>query len=399
MLKASSAKIEQSKAKVQEAESNRLATLKFQGGYTRLSSVPDQAFDNPFQPGSKIKIADAILDNTQFNLTATQVLYAGGRLDGARDLAQLSTEAAQYDFKNDKLSTAYNARLAYWSLYRAQELKKSLDESVKQLEARVKDAEVLLKGGMITNNDVLKLQVQLSNLTVQRLDVESQIRSAMVALNNLMGMPLTSQYDLSSQPTDSDKESGDLNAMIGKAQQSRPDIVASEYRVRAAEKGIDVAAGGWYPQIAVNASYLLANPNQRIFPQRTQFDGTWQVGVNLSWDVWNWQLTSHQTAQAESQLIQAREGMGAMKDGIAVEVSQNYLSLAPSKERIGVAQTAIKQAEENYSVTSNRYKAGTATSTDVIEAETLLLQSKINRITAIVDYELAYARLKKSLGE
>ena len=221
----------------------------------------------------------------------------------------------------------------------------------------------------------------------------------MVSLNNLIGQPLTTQLELTTIASENEKQIAEMSSSISTAQKDRPDVKANELRALSIEKNVDIAHSGWYPMVSANASYLFANPNQRIFPAHDKFDGTWSVGINLSWDLWNWMLPSHQAAQAQAQLAQSRENISAQKDGIAVEVMQNYLALSPSKERISVAETAVNQATENYKVVSNKYKAGSSTSTEVIEAETLLMQSKVNKISAIVDYELSVARLNRSLGK
>lgn len=435
MLKASDAKVTQASASVSEADASSLPSLTFSGNYTRLSGNPPVfAFDNAATvtqlltlfnalPGSPLtgqfnsgyiqnagdvtRAASAnaaplfpvILDNYQFRLTAQQVLYSGGRVDASKDMARHSTEAAKLDYANDKISLAYATRQAYWAMYRARELRKSLDETSKQLAARVKDAELMLKAGMITTNDVLKLKVSLSNINVQILDVDNQIRSAMVAMNNLLGLPLTTIIELSTEPQYAAPAVTDVNMMITNARSQRPDLLANEERIKMADAGITASKSGWFPTLAVQGNFLYANPNQRFIPNRPEFNYTWDLGVNLQWKIWDWQVTRYQTEQSEARYIQAVESSNALKDNVSVEVTQNYLSLSPAKERITVSDESVSQAQENYTVVENKYKAGTATSTDVLEAETLLLQSKINKLTAIVDYELALAKLNRSLGK
>ncbi len=398
-LHISDAKVRQAQAKVDESSANKLPTLRLQGSYTRLSDVGPSQFDNPFSPGQKIVLQQAILDNYQFNLTASQVLFAGMRLDAAKDAAEFSRQASQQDVVNDKLSVRYNTTVVYWTLYKAQQLRNSVQESVKQLDARVRDAQNLLKAGMITNNELLKLQVQLSNTKVQVLDMDQQISAMMVNLNNLLGTPLTSVYELTTAPRTGASVPAAVGEDIQDAQKKRPDVLANMYRIQAADKSIDIAQGGWYPQVSATASYLYANPNARIFPSHAEFDGTWSLGVNLQWDLWNWMLPAHQAEQARAQKYQAEEGLSMLRDGIAVEATQNYVALKPAVERVSVADEAVQQANENNATTANRYKAGTATATEVIESETLLLQAKVNKINAVVDYELAIAKLNRSLGK
>jgi outer membrane protein TolC len=106
----------------------------------------------------------------------------------------------------------------------------------------------------------------------------------------------------------------------------------------------------------------------------------------------------HQTQQAQAQLAQAQDALGQLRDGITLEVTQNYLTLHQSRERIGVSQQTVKQAEENYRVTNEKFRLGVALNSDLLDAEASLLQAKWNYIQSLVDYELAQARLQKSIG-
>jgi outer membrane protein TolC len=82
-----------------------------------------------------------------------------------------------------------------------------------------------------------------------------------------------------------------------------------------------------------------------------------------------------------------------------VEVRQNWLALKSAREKIGVAGDAVVQAEENLRVTNERFKEGVALNSDVLDAETALLQAKTGHTQALVDHELAMARLAKAVGE
>ncbi|MFM2133945.1 MAG: hypothetical protein RL156_1226 [Bacteroidota bacterium] len=398
-LKISRSKVQQAQAREDEAQANRLPSLRFQGTYNRLNDVGPVQFDNPFVPGSKIVLSNPILNNYQFNLSASQVLFAGFRLDAAKDIADLAVQAARLDEQSDEISVRFAATTTYWSLYKLMEFRNALGETVKQLNARVHDAEVLFKAGTLTSNDVMKIKVQAANVRAQELEITQQVTSVTVALNNLMGRPLSTIISPSSKPMWTETDASSIQDAIAKAREDRPDIRATQLRLKAAERGADAANGGWWPQVAVTANYLYANPNQRIFPNRPQFDGTWAVGVSAGWDLWNWMIPTHQAAQAHAQAAQIQEGLLMMQEGITVEAMQNYLALAPARERIAVAEQAEAQAKENSSNVTSKFTAGAATGTDVLESEAMLLQASANKTTAIVDYELAWAKLQRSLGK
>ena len=146
-------------------------------------------------------------------------------------------------------------------------------------------------------------------------------------------------------------------------------------------------------------NYYYSRPNQRIFPSKDEFKDTWDAGVNLSLNVWDWLTTAHQTEQAQATLAQAVDGIGIIKDNITLEVTQNYLSVDQAKRKIDISELTVKQATENMRITADKFKNGLALSSDVIDAETAQSTAKINYTNSIVDYELAKARLDKSIGK
>jgi len=162
---------------------------------------------------------------------------------------------------------------------------------------------------------------------------------------------------------------------------------------------VGMARAGWYPQVFGVANYTYARPNQRIFPARDRFDGTWDVGVALSLDVWNWGATRHQVRQARDQLAQAEDAFALARDGVMVEVKVAWLDLRKCREKIAVTADGVDQARENFRTTDQRFKNGLATNSDLLDAENLLLQARLNHTRALVERQIAKARLDKAVGE
>lgn len=399
LLQSSRARLEQAQMRQREVATAKLPSLAFQGGYTHLSPVPPFEFTPPFPGATPVTIAPVILDQTQLRLQMQQILFAGGRIAANEEAASFQTDAASDDYRSDELKVVLSVRTAYWNLFKVRATKQALQQTVRQLEARVRDAENLQKAGLATTNDVLKLRVQLSNIHAQALEIESQEQVLAVQLNNLIGVPLTTQVVLATEPSADDTLNTDLEQLIQTAVERRPDMTASRARLRSAEAAVRAASAGWFPTIAFNAGYTYANPNPRILPNRQRFDGTWDIGISLSWQLWNWLQPQFQQAQARAQYEQVRATDALLRDNAAVEITQHYLALRPARERINAARQALLQAEENYTTTSQRFTAGLATSTDVLEAESLLLQARTNHTNALADYMIAKARFLSSLGK
>jgi outer membrane protein TolC len=399
-LKNSRFKVDASEAKAKETGTLGLPSLKVQGSYTRLSTVPASAFENPSNPAlPPIEIAPAIMNNYGVKATVQQPLFTGGKISGAEDAAQYSAEASKQDFQKDRADMIYNVKAAYWNLFRANEFRKVVDENVQQIQSHLTDAENLLKQGMLTSNDVLKVQVQLSDAKVRQIDAKNNVQLSMIALNNTLGLPLATDIEIASSLQPADAPNSEISSLVKRAMEQRPDLIAMNARIKASEAGLSSARGGWWPQVYLVGNYNYLRPNQRIFPAKDEFRDTWDVTLSVSIDIWNWNQTGHQTSQAQAQVAQAEEGMSLMKDGVTLEVTQNYLMMNQMKERITVAEQGVAQAQENYRVMNERFKKGLVPNSELLDAEVALLQAQLNRTQSMVDFELASARLSRSIGE
>lgn len=396
MLHSSLMRAKSAEAKVKEANALRLPSLKLNARYTRLSEVDPFIISTPF---GSFPIAPGIFDSYGAQVSLLQPLFTGFRLVGNIEMNEKLSDATNEEYNKDKSELIFNIKNAYWSLFKATQFKKVLDETVDQVKAHLEDAKNLEKAGMMTNNDILKLEVQLSNVMYQQIEAENVVKLAMVSLSSIIGIPLNTHIVIASAVRLTEFNLDDIEKLIADAAQNRSEIKAADARVKASEAGVTLAKSSWYPQISLYGNYYYSKPNQRIMPTRNQFDATWDAGVNLSMNVWDWMTTAHQTDQAEANAAQAKDGLGMIKDGITLEVTQNYLNMKQAYKKIKLAELTVQQAEENMRVTSGKFKNGLATSSDVIDAETALITAKTNLSTATVDCELAKARLDKSIGK
>ncbi len=399
-LKVSQLKVIAAEAKSGETNALGLPSLKFQGAYTRLSEVPAGSIPNFINPAlPPIVLSPSVVNNYTLRGTIQQPLFTGGKISGAQDAAEYASEAQKLDFTKDKAEIIYNIKAAYWNVFRAIEFKKFVDENVQQIKAHVTDAENLLKQGMLTANDLLKVQVQLSEALVRQIDAKNNVQLTMYGLNNTLGLPLLTEIELASTIEVKEREWTSADQLVKNAFEKRPDVLAMNARVKASESALRSASGGWWPQVFLTGNYNYLRPNTRIFPTKDEFKGTWDVTLSVSFDVWNWNQTGNQTTQAQAQLSQAEQGISMLQDGVTLEVTQYYLSVNQSKERKAVAEQGVKQAEENFRVMSEKYKKGLTPNSELLDAEVALLSAKLNFTQSLVDYELSMARLSKAIGE
>lgn len=397
-LKIAESKIQSSKAKISEVKSQFLPQLKFNAGYLRQSDVDPYLIIIPFS-AQPLQLSEIILNNYTFRLSLQQPIYTGNKLLSSKSSAEFNETASELEFKNQENIVAADIQIAFWNLYKAMQVKKITDNILLQTEQHITDTKNFLVNGLATTSDLLKLEVQNSNAKLQQLEAANNIELARVSFNRILGLPLDSKTDIIQDELKFIPKEFELTALTNEAMDNRIELKSLNYKLKSASENISTAKSSYYPFISLISNYYYANPNLRIQPPEDVFHGTWDVGINLSWDVWNWGYTSSQVKQAEQTYIQGKVNYSQLKESIELEVNQNFLNSSYLKERIDVSKKAVEQAKDNYKVTKEKYDVQLANSTDLVDAETSLFQTETNYTNAIVDYRISLVKLYRSIGK
>lgn len=397
-LKISQSRVNYSDAKLSEINSQFLPQFKLFGNYTRLSdNIPAFEFTSPFFPNA-IRVSEPLYNNYTFKLGFTQPLFTGFKLLSSRSAAKYNLQASESDYSKEQNEVAFNIYNAYWNYYKAEELRNVIAQTLQQIENHLRDTRNFYEQGLVSNNDLLKLEVQYSNTQLMLIEAENNLKIAKIAFNKELGIDLDAQTKVAATEKSMSLVNYDLSEIINEAINNRYELKSLAYRVEGSKEGITAAQSSLFPSVYLSGNYYYSNPNPRFQPAKDEFNYNWDVGVTLSWDVWNWGLTSSQVSQAEQTKIQLETNYDQLKENIRMEVHSNYLNLLKTEEKVKVNKIALEQASENYRITAEKYNLQLVSSTDLIDAETLKLQAETNLKAAEVDYQISKVRLEKSLG-
>jgi outer membrane protein TolC len=406
-LHAAQMSLESSAAKAKEMRASRLPSFKLGAGYARLSEVPPFAVTTPGSPEPFI-VSENYFNNWSLRLSLHQPLYTGNRLEAGAESARLLEQSAGQDLEKDRADFVFAVKSAYWGLARARELLTIAEENLRQVGEHLRDVRAFFDQGLLTRNEVLRAELEVSNAELLRLDARNGAEIALTSLNSLIGLPLATDVELTtsaenqaSRPADGETaawEAAEPQALIDAAMAVRPELKSADFRIKASEAGVKAAKSGLYPQVFLSGNYYYLRPNPRYMPARDEFIGTWDVGISVAFDVWDWGRTKSQAGQAKAQLAQARDARKLLEDLAVLEVTQSRLTLVQAREKARVAAQAVGQAEENLRVTRERFKQGVALNADVLDADVALLRARTVRAQAGIEIVLAQARLEKALG-
>jgi len=173
----------------------------------------------------------------------------------------------------------------------------------------------------------------------------------------------------------------------------RPEVKSVAKRVQMAEAGHDIARWAMVPDVVALASYQHSEGMGMFMPKDSFF-----VGGSLKWNFWQWGSTYYGIDEAGHRVKQARIGLRQLRDGIYLEVKKAFLDLRTAHQTLDVARRAVTQAQESLRLERIRFEAHTATSTNVLDAQTAMTRTRLGYTSALYGWYTARAALLKATG-
>jgi outer membrane protein TolC len=340
-----------------------------------------------------------IPDNYRARLDLQWPVYTAGRTDALERAARAEREAAADDLAAARSDLRLEIARAFWAVATASETEHVLSRSLESMEAHVRDVRSRLEQGLIPPNEVLSAQAQQSRQQLLAIEARNMRALAEADLRRLMGAEGAGRLQLSAALEPTAAANAAAERLVEDARSSRAERRALESRVAAARALGDAAKSAGLPQIAVNGGYDYARPNARIFPRSGEWRESWDVSVNVSWQIWDGGRRRAAEAEAAAGARAAESRVAEFDRQLALEVLQRWLEVDSSRAAISAATDGVGSATEARRVLAERYAAGVATSTDVLDAEIAVLQANLDRTRALANARLAEARLARAVGK
>ena len=187
--------------------------------------------------------------------------------------------------------------------------------------------------------------------------------------------------------------------MVAQARDNRAERRSLLFRITAADERVAAASAGSLPVLTAIAGYDLSRPNTRIFPIQEKWTPSWDIGVIVRWSLFDGGRARAETAEAAANRRAIDARLRDFDAGVQVEVRQRQAEVTSAFAAIEAAVAGVRAATEARRVIAERFGAGVATNTDVLNAQTVLLQAELDVTRARANAELASARLARALGQ
>jgi len=398
-LKATEERIDQAISVKQQARADFLPKLGMSYGYTRLSEEPIMR-SGPIDFGAgpvEITGATGTQDNYQWKGTVTQPLFTGFALVSSYKFAALGIDQSEMEVELEKLNLALRVKEAYFDILIADKAVEVAEKDVESRQSNVDVASSFYKVGMIPVNDLLKAEVELANSQQNLIKARNGSRLARSAFNIVLSRPVNEPAEVEDilvyKP-----ERVSFEEYLAQALKNRPEIKLIDINILRTDQQIRLAGSRNYPEISLMYDYIKEGDEPNVSGSSFHDAGRWEATAVCTWTLWEWGKTYYSVKEKEGlkrELLQTRM---SLEDSIRLELKDAVLRMETAEENIPTTKKAVEQGEENLRVNNERYKAQVTTITEVLDAQTLLTQARVNYYRALYSHNLARASLLRALG-
>lgn len=346
-------------------------------------------------PMAGFDIATNSVGNTYAGkLSAQWPVYTGGRVWQGYQISRLSVESARQELDTTRAGIVLSVKQAYYGLLLARRALEVVRESDSTIGRHVERVRAMYRKGLVSKLDLLRAEVQQSNLQPQVIRMQNAVDLARYRLNLVLDRGLEEPVD----PTDSlAYRAMDLDsaALVRQALSGRPELAQVEIARKIADRAALISYSGLQPSLVLMADYSYSK-GQGFSGEEWQKN--WDVGVAASWTLFDGGSALGRIKEARSNARRVLLARGQVENYVKLEVTAGILAARVGEKAIASQVKAVEQAGEALKMAQARYESGQATNLDVLDAQLALTQAQTERIQAVHDYLVSLAQLERAAG-
>ena len=359
---------------------------------------PTVAFNNTYRTanvGGTSSTASKSFDVLSSTANVSMTLYNFGKREGLVQSARDTLDATQYAYNATANNIVLAAKQAYYGVLQANALLRVNEDTVKDREVTLRQSQGFYDVGTKPKSDLTQAEANLYIAQANLITARNGVDVAWAGLRNAMGVD-----DFPRQPLAEDLLVTAFSMSLDEAKKTafaaRPELLQFDALLKAQDQLIAVARRNHLPDFLFSSSYGKVNSDldTKLFPLQT----AWQVQLNLNIPIFNGFQTTYQVQQALYTYYSIKEQQRLERQQVALQVEQNYLNLAATRDAVRANEAAVKAAKENLELHEGRYQVGYAPIVEVTDAQTTLTTAQTNYVNALISYKLAVAQLLNAIG-
>ena len=394
-LMTSNAKLKEAQAKLIEARDHFLPDVGVSGTYMRINTpnVSMNEDNSGGGSGSPLSALSNLHSLALLQVTASEPIFNGFKIRNTKNMSEYLEQAANYDVATTKSKVALNTLKAVYQYYELLETRKVVEENLKQAKQRVGEFANLEKNGLLPRNDRLRAELQANTIELGLTEVNNNLQLAEYNLIILLGFAEDSKLELDTTGMFEVIAIDTWQASLDKGLQNRNELKSVGLQAKASSMNYNIAKADRLPSLGLSAGYVNA-----YIPNLLTVTNALNAGLSLKYSITGAIHSSHKMKEAKARMDQVDAAQKEVENGVRMEIKKKFLEYQHKQDKLEINSRAIEQAQENFTIAENKYKNGLLLLSDYLEANSLLLLSKINYATTRSEVMVAYYELQESVG-
>lgn len=320
-------------------------------------------------------------------------LYTGGANEANIKQKDLGLQASKLMTERERENLKLDVIKAYYDALEARRTVDVRQETVDKYQDHYTNVSQLYAAGSKARIDVIRSSVELSNAAQDLIKAQNSYEVDLATLRNYINIDRNEPLNLTSDFS-YDQFNIDMDSCIDYAYRNRKDLLVDQYKYDQQDQAVKAAKAGYLPTLKAN---LGLSGDNNFQPSNDSSRGV-SGGLTLSWNIFDSGVTRAQVTAAENQRDIAKLTIDKDKEDIDLSLRQAYYNMREAEKRLNSTGDAVKQAEEDYFIAREKYRAGEGLMLDIIDAQEALSTARLNYISAEYDYARYKATVENAMG-
>lgn len=377
-------KVKTSEWELKTVKNNQLPNLSVSGQYFRLTQAKIKGNLAPESGGNGLDINQLMIGQA----TATIPVFNGFKIQNGIKAAKSINKAEISHAQHTKEQVALAVTQLYFGLYKTNQMIQLTEDFLKTAHQRVLDFQAMEDNGLLAHNDLLKAQLQESNIQLSLATAKKNYSVLNYQLANLLQLPEGTVIEIPENSVEKTTE------IVTETATERKDLEALQYQEEALKSNIKIAKGNYLPSINLIGGYIALDVKNAF-----TITNAMNFGAGISYNFSSLFKNKKEVEKAKSKTLEATQQIAILSDKIKEEVQEANANYELALQQKEVYLKAQEQATENYRIVKDKYDNGLSTTNDLLEADVDQIQAKINYAIATSDIQEKYYELLYQQGK
>lgn len=328
----------------------------------------------------------------------TQILYAGGALKAANEIAKLELENAKLALENNRQALRFQLVGQYLDLFELQNVLQVYNENIKQTQYVLENMRSKTNEGITLNNDITRYDLLLAELQLGKKKIENAIAILNFNITTTIGLDNDIKIIPDSNLLQIVLPQDGKRFWLGQSV-SNLELRQLETGIKISEQSIKTENAKRIPNIVFKAADNFNGPILIEVPTINKNFNYWYVGIGVQYNFGELYKSKHSVKSAKLATQRLQEQYADAKEQTELAIYSNYVKYLETYDELQTQTKNVELANQNYEVIYNRYQNDLVLISEMLDASNKKLSAEVQFVNAKISILFNYFKLKFILGK